>query len=325
MINSTNTTSNISIDNNDYINFIDVLSLYIKTVITIIGLCLLFMCVILFSKIIRNYQLNNKMFHYLLMKSICDFIFFLIYVIDLSFLCPSCQLLKDYYFMQLFDKYVVHFLKQIVEICSVVFEILATADCYISIINKYNFLLTRKTCIISSLLNVFLIFFFYFGKIFVYKIVQTSPGKYENTKADLYHSFYYKSLSYIYAFIRDILCSALLVFFNILIFIQIKDATKRKLMIVKSELSQTTALTAKTKKLKLIFYSASSYILLHLMPIVKTTYGKFHEINLFWYTFDSFEGSFILFSYVLPFFLYIYFNNVFRQNFLNFIKFKCIF
>jgi hypothetical protein len=318
------TTTNISKVNDDnFKHFVDDVSSYMKMVLTIIGLVALFICIIIFSSIIRHDQANNKMFHYLLMKSICDFCYYFIYFVDIFYLCSSCQIVKSYYFMQLFDKYAVHFLKQVFGNCTVLFEIFATIDCFISINNKYTFLSTNRTFFLVSFLNFFMFSCLFFCKIFIYRIVQVTPGHYKTIETNLYHSSFFKIISYFYSFTRDILSSVLLILFNILIFMEIKKIAERKLKILQSDESKAIAFKAKSKKFKMILYTAISHVMIHTIAAIKTTYGKFHASNMFWYCINVFEGNGILLSYLIPFFLYIHFNNVFRRKFLS--LFKCRF
>jgi hypothetical protein len=320
-------STNITISTNDNFEiFIENLSSKIKIIIAIIGLLACFICIIIFSTIIRSSQTNNKMFHYLLMKSICDFCYYLIYIIDIFFLCSSCELIKSTYFMQIFDKYFVHLMKQIFEMCTAFFEIFATIDCLISIKNKYTFFSSRKVFFISSFLNFFIVILLYFEKIFLYRIVsiKNSPDHYKTVKTDFFNSVFFRITTVLYSVIRDSVCSILLVFFNILIFIEIKKSANRKSRLSRSHSSKAVAFKAKSRKFKMILYTALSYSLLHTIASIKTTYGKFHQTDTFWYCFNTFEGNAVLLSYLVPFFLYIHFNNIFKKKLVDLIKCKFI-
>jgi hypothetical protein len=316
-------SSNISnSSDNNFEHFVDNLSSYIKTFITITGSVALLICIIIFSSIIRTEQTRHKMFHYLLMKSICDFCYYFIYLVDIFIFCPSCHLVKNYYFLEIFDKYTVHFLKQIIGNCTVFFEIFATIDCFILIKNKYTFLLSKKTFLIASLLNIVIFSCIFIPKLFLYTIVQISPDEYEAVRTPFYNSLFFKILSFFYSFIRDILCSVLLILFNILIFLEIKKITKQKERILQSDESKAIAFKAKSKKFKMILYTAISYVIIHTIAAIKTTYGKFQTFNKFWYCLNAFEGNGILLSYLIPFFLYIHFNNIFRRRLFSLFRFR---
>jgi hypothetical protein len=94
---------------------------------------------------------------------------------------------------------------------------------------------------------------------------------------------------------------------------------------VKSKTSKSSAFKAKSKKFKMILYTTVSYISLHSLTAISTIYGKFHDSHKIWYFFNSFEGNAVLLAYLVPFFIYIHFNNIFRKRFLSLINYRSVF
>jgi hypothetical protein len=298
--------------------------IFTESFISVLGFILSTLCVVTFCEINKRFKTSGQMYKYLLMKSICDFILFSSLILHIVYNYSSYHLHYTY-ILQFNFKYLYRFLNQLLMLYSVYFELLATIDCYLSIGNKYKFLLSKKAFYLSSFLNIFLFFIFYIGKIFVYEIIPfnssiSSKVLYKTVKNSLYFSYFYKILSILFLVFRDILSFILLLIFNILIFLNIKKLSAKK-RLLKNNKALLVSIKAQENKVKMIYLSAFNSILLHLPSIVENLYGKYQKGD-FWTYYDSFSFNVIIISYCTPFIIYTLFNKVFRDHLLKLLNFK---
>jgi hypothetical protein len=286
--------------------------------ITIVGLITNLLCIIVFSMIITTFKTNGQMYKYFLMKAICDFIGFIIFLITMIYDLGTDQMHKSF-ILQFCYIYLFHFLFPIFELYSIYFEVLGTIDCYLSIDNKRKKLLTKKVFIISSFFTIVFFFIFYFGKLFVYKILKNDNHEYYHVKTPLYFSPFYKTLSLIQLFLRDILGSFLSIYFNILIFSSIRKMSEKKKQL-RNNLALIKSIEAQESKVKMIYISTLNQILLHLPSFIDECYGKFNKNVKFWANFTRISFLILTLSYVTPFCIYILFNNKFREYFIKLIR-----
>jgi hypothetical protein len=287
--------------------------------ITCLGLTTNLLCIIVFSMINRTIRTNGQMYKYFLMKSICDFIIFIIYALYQTYLRSPFTIHYSIWF-QIYYKYLFHFLCTLLKIYSIYFEILATADCFFSIQDKYKFLLTKKTFFCSSLCNFIFFFVFYIGKFFVYEIIPFKDDYYETIKTDLYYNGFYKILSIIYMIFRDIIGAFLMVLFNVLIFLNLKRNSNRKKNL-KNNGALLKAMKAEKNKAKMIYLTCVNHFVFHIPSIIYNLQGKYVK-SQFWTIYDQIKNNIIIFSYTTPFLIYILYNIVFRHYFLVLIRIK---
>jgi hypothetical protein len=295
---------------------------YIQLVISVVGLVLNLLCVIVFTMIIRFYKPKSQMFNYFLMKSICDFIIYMI--LAFQFIGNFFPLqIKFRYFNQIFFKYFQHYLSTLALLWSVCFEVLATIDCCLSIENKYTFFLTKKSFYLNCLF-IFLFFFIpYIGKLFVYSIVSLNGTKfYKTVKNPFYYSIYYRVISSVYSAIRDILGTILLILFNIKIFVNLKKLTAKKKFLNNNSVL-LKAIKAEESKAKMVYLTILNSIPLHIPFIIFENFIKFKS-DIFKFGFVYYYGVFasncLYLSYATPFIIYVSFNKVFRRCFLKLFK-----
>jgi hypothetical protein len=291
----------------------------IQLTIIVLGFITNLLCIIVFSLICKTFRNNGQMYKYLLMKSICDLIYFTIYILN-----ESAGIAPDeiHYilFFQIIDKYFSHFMVSLLEAYSIYFEILATIDCYVSIENKHKSLLTKKAFYISTLMNLTIFPFIYCAKLLVYSI-KPKGEFYKMVKTPLYYSKFYEAFTILYLIIRDFLGSILMIYFNILIVYKLKKMTKLKELMGHNK-ARLRALEAQKKKVTMIQVSCINYILFHIPSVTHHIYGKYHVSYSFWLVFGSFKSVFFNFSYATPFIIYFLFNTVFQQYFLRLIRLK---
>jgi hypothetical protein len=285
----------------------------IESSILFLGFISNLLCIIVFGVINRTFKTNGQMFKYLLMKSICDFIYILDFLLNQYYDISSYEIRYSIWF-QIYFVYLFHFFGHLIEIYSIYFEVLATIDCFLSIENKYKFLLTNKTFYLCTTFNFLFFFLFYSGKFLVYKIVPI--GMYYTTiKTYLYFNYFYKTLTMLYLIVRDIIGISLLIFFNILIFLKLKKISETKNNL-KNNKAFKKVITAQQNKVKMIYLSCINYILFHVPSFINNVYGKY-ILTQFWFIFEMFKNDILILSYTTPFFIYILFNRIFKNYFLR--------
>jgi hypothetical protein len=304
---------------------------YSSTVVSVIGLFANLLCVILFSIIIKKCNTNGKMYNYLLLKSICDFILFVGYFFDPILNFHNLNLDKTYFY-QLYFKYFCHYLNPLLVLYSIWFEVLATIDCYLTIENKYRFLLTKKAFIWSSFVNIIFFFLFYSSKLCVYQILQVNGTNnstllnekhlYKTIKTHLYFGTFYKTLTFLYLFFRDIINNCLLIFFNIMIYLTLKRVVANRKKILKSnKASLLDSIKNQRNKSKMIYFSFINSLLFHSPDFVTCVYGKHHMAHsIFWVFYGNISFQLLMFSFAVPFFIYFTFNKVFANHFFKLVR-----
>jgi hypothetical protein len=307
-----------NVTNETEVNFLKQIASDIELSISIFGFIANLFCVIVFSRINDKFHTNGQMYKYFLMKSILDFMIFIIFLIkQIEYRSPD-NIHYNFWF-QVFDLYFYHFFELLFKIYSVYFEILATIDCYLSIEKKYQHLLTKKAFYITSSFNLIFFFIFYFGKLFVYKIVPFGD-LYRFEKTYLYFNYFYKTLTILFLIFRDVIGTFLMVSFNVLIFLSLKKLTERKKTLRNND-ALVRSIEAEQNKVKMIYFSTINFIVFHFPDVIYNIYGKFSK-SKFWPTYLEFSNFIINLSFATPFIIYILFNKTFRFYFMKLIRMK---
>jgi hypothetical protein len=291
----------------------------VKLSITVVGIISNLICIIVFTIINRTVTSNGQMYLYFLMKSICDFFIFITYLINIFYELSTDQI-RNTYFTQFIFIYFYHFLSPIFQMYSIFFEVFATIDCFLSIDNKYKTFLTKKAFYLNS---IFVIIFFscvYSGKLFVYKIIPSGNNEYNHEKTCLYFTAFYRILSFVTLFLRDILGSILCFIFNILIFLNIKKMSERKKLLKNNE-SLVRCIQAQENKVKMIYFASINHVIFHTPDFIMSIYGKYIKTT-FWIKYVYYSTTLLVLSYLMPFFIYILFNKKFCDTFLELIRIK---
>jgi hypothetical protein len=290
----------------------------IGIMITIVGLITNLLCIIVFSMINKTFKTNGQMYKYLLMKAICDFFGFMLLAMNVYYEMCLDQMCNSF-ILEFSNIYLIHFLYLIIELYSAYFEVLGTIDCYLSIKNKHKQFLSKKVFKLSSTFIIVFFFVFYSGKLCVYKIkYNADTHEYYHVKTPLYFSIFYRTLSLLHLFFIDILGLFLCILFNILIFLSIKKMSEKK-KLLSNNLVLIKTIEAQENKVKMIYVSTLSHILLHFANFIYDAYGKYTKTT-FWTDFSKISFLIFAMSYAIPFFIYVLFNNKFREYFFKLIR-----
>jgi hypothetical protein len=293
----------------------------------ILGFLVNLICVLVFAKVIKiNYSNGNNgntnsnkgyFFNYLLVKSIVDDIGFLCAVFAPAQTCTNCYS-RTSLPVQIWYKYFDHYLVSMCHFCSIFFEIFASFDCYILIKQKHLFFLKKRFFLINNLVVIVFTLLLYIPKHFSYAIIILTDNRsnitiYKTVKTSYYFTDSYKAFSFISILLTDCAGVCLLVLINILLFKEFRKITKFKQRL-KNRSAVIASLKAKERKLKIVFYSALNYVLLHTPNLIFSVYGKFKKTN-FWLCYSSLTTFMVFLSYLTPFFIYLKYNKVFRRTF----------
>jgi hypothetical protein len=308
-----------STENKSESNILKVIANDFELIISSFCFILNILCIIVFTMINKSLRTNGQMYKYLLMKSICDFIIAIIYLLNQYYIKAPFSIYYSFW-LQIFEKYIYRFFSGLLKTYSIYFEIMATIDCFLSIENKYKFLISKKAFYFNSFF-IFLFFIPFYGvKLFVYDIVHFDTDYYLLTKNNLYLSYFYEIFTFIHSFFRDILGTILLIFFNFLIFLKLKMNSRRKKEL-RNNSAHAKAMNVEKNKAKMIYASGSNHFLFHFPSIIYNLRGKYIASE-FWDIYNDFKNILIILSYTTPFIIYILFNRVFQKHFLTLIRIK---
>jgi hypothetical protein len=293
-----------------------------ERVLFIIGIITNSICIFVFSIIIikQHQQQHGNMFKYLLLKSIVDLLFSFINILDYFNVCQSSNEL----ICVLVHIWVFKYLQITIATLSIVFEVAATVDCYININRKLLCCQNNQFFYSFSILTIILLFLFYLVYPLSFVVVKLNLDYYKIEKSKFGMFFYHLNPAFLDSLLRDFVLFIILVVLNLLILISLMKATQhRRLILVSNSNNNTSMLTssqkAERRKMIMILATGSNYMIGH-FP------------NFIWYFLQSyfnippncniiFVDFFLNLSYVDGIFLYFFFNNIFKQVFIELIPF----
>jgi hypothetical protein len=309
----------------------------IKKSIHITGVFTNGICIVVFSLIIKRTQQSssssrtqgNNMFKYLLIKSIMDFVYCLSESLLYFRICRgSYQSLACLVTSLWFYDYLYHS----IVFLSIVFEIAATFDCYISINRKL------KCCQTNFFFNSFsfvsIIFFMLITLIYPlkFKIEKTITTDLLNNKTLFQYNIAYskfgeatseRTLIFVESLIFDFIMIIILLVFNVIILFSLFETTKRRRILAGNNNNNNTLLTAsqnaERKKIIMIVSTGFNYGVGHFIFFGSSIVYFINRVS-----------SYCLFDYTLVFYVvtytdsiifYFFFNNIFRKILIGFLKF----
>jgi hypothetical protein len=309
-----------------------IISGYLDPILHSIGLITNSLCVIIFVNIIKynnqhkHHSFLCKMYHYLLMKTICDvFINFNSVLYYITFKFDENQ--KSYFtlFMRV---YFMYYLKYCSYLASGLFDVMATFDCAISINNRLPWChkklffggISISILILSLGFESFDVVFFEIQKFEGTNDYNKSFYNYSDVFVGSYKTF--NDLLFVDSLIRYFITLGLLLFINIYILIQLIQINKRKnnlLSICKDNpVTQVIANRAKNQKMKMIFFLFVLYVLSDAVLFVYYLLAFINDYSIL-PIFMNYLGLFgdIISNIPLAFsfFVYLFYNNVFRRFF----------
>jgi hypothetical protein len=295
---------------------------FIRPIISVLSFLSNLICALVFYEIIKVFRQNdNKMFHYLFLKSVCDMFnglieaFYPLYGID-SLSTSTSYLIAIWYIY--FHKY----MGKVFLLASGFLEIVATFDCAIAMENSMKWFQRWASFILINVLIFVFSFIYNIYIVLAYKITKIGLSLSNRTVVE-YHkkaNHFYDSKEYYYlhlinSILRDVVVIVLLFIINLYILINLKKIRERKDRLQKktkiSKMIKSIAYRAENRKLKMIYALCLIYIFGHSPSILYNL--KVIKNNSFQVIFHAFGDVIYYISYGTPIIVYYCFNNNFKS------------
>jgi hypothetical protein len=223
---------------------------YLTPAINLLGISLNLICILIFIEIINkkkrdipssSYNQSNLMFDYLLIKSVYDFVKFVISFFQIFF---NVNYIAYSYAFQIWYIWGHYYGELVLELCSGFIEIAATFDVLITFNKRFYFLQKKKAFYYVLVLTLLYSAIFYIYILFEFDIVLKQFAKHSfnatsnttnqiivegyisESKFQKYLSF--RILSYLHSFQRDFLIIIILIILNCLILKSLRQLTLEK-------------------------------------------------------------------------------------------------
>ena len=307
-------------------SFKEITDWFILSGIALIGIFLNILCVIVFSNTrLCKKSKENALFKFLLVKSYCDIMVLLECLTKLFVKCKECSFSGTYFICLLslitedYFKQVFRMLSILCQICSALYLLFRVKNINIRLTKSHlNQLLIITFLVLSVML--FYVYEFYEEKIVE---VNENSGIYELVKTDFRYSQLNFYITLAQGVFRDIICVIVIFIINIFILIEFNRiiVKKRSLAFINlnnrldsfhGENRETPPRQNENKLriiIKMVFYSSIQTIFGHL-PLFFKYFSIFKENKCF----VQVSKLFYVLSVSLQFFIYYFFNNVFKSN-----------
>jgi hypothetical protein len=280
------------------------------------------MCHSFFKKKLCKISKENAIFKYLLVKSLCDILVLLECLTKLLVKCESCTFSKTY-FMCLLSLLTEDYFKQVFRMLSILCQICAALLVYIRVKNiAIKWAQSHLTQLITIIFMVLSVMLFYIYEFYEEVISEVSENVYELVKTNFRFSQLNFYLTLVQGVFRDIICVFVIFIINVLILIEFNRIIIKKRSLIRLNNQSDNLLRRKNRDvsarqndsklrliIKMVFYCS-----------IQTTFG---HIPLFFKYFSVFKEDkcFVQITkllYVLSvstnFFIYFFFNSVFKSN-----------
>ena len=310
------------------LGFIDCMSLY-RTFNTYIekGMgCLGFMfniiCLIVFVKLLKNPDSNNEMVKYLLLKSFVDAYVMLKSFLFIFFDCNYCDQYR-FYATGLFKLIFLIYFSYVAQFLSIFCELVAVFIRYATVAQK-EFFLSRKIPfkVVTSFAFIYSLLFYSY-KLFENKIIKSMYKNYlKNTSYLIYKisstefgvSETILKLDFVNSLIRDGILVLLIFVLNVLTCIKMKRLLKKKRLILANVRVNTQARKSESHLTIMILLTGFIAIIGHGFYFLFNTPSFILMVSECVYPIILFTYNL---SYLINFFVYFFFNTMFRQCFLR--------
>jgi hypothetical protein len=320
----------------------DVFYVYIAPTIGLIGLLFEIVCFIVLS----NKEFNGTIFKYLKYQVIFEAIDLLIGVLRPIHDCKTCSISKTYY-SQIHFLITAVYLASVCELSALLCQIASVYHCLKLISINKQFTFSKSFLIKYSHRIIVVLIFFYSAILFSYQLIQYQIIFNEDSNSyELVDSSYFdlslwlvcESISF---GIRDLFCLIILISFNVLLYLKVRENIKHKIFVINfnvkpiistlenanSKIENETPSTPGIKKIEkfenrmaiMVIISSINYVLGRipiLLFFLIRNFNKGPEMGPF-LNFAVFQ---IYFSYSIGFFIFYFINNKFKFVFLKMMK-----
>jgi hypothetical protein len=293
--------------NEELINLI--LSRYILDGILAIGMILNLISILVFFKIIKQESSNQgHMFKYLLMKCICDFFVFLLFI-------PEKVLNDGNYIQVLFKKWNYYFFENILSTSSSFYEIASSLDCLFLISRKVKWFKKKSIFYIVVLFLTFSTVMYYTTGLFRFEITKNQNGDYylkeTSFKSSLFIRRYFLSF---HTSFRDAMPLIISFIINSIIIYYLRQRTHMRLTLSSNKQTSlvANAYASELKKIKLTIFT-SLIVLLRVPESLNILFFSLKD-NIF----SNLSTILKYISFFSSFFGFLLYNSNFRKIFTEF-------
>ena len=305
--------------------FYRIFNTYIEKSMGCIGFTLNFICIIVFSKLLKNPDSNSEMVKYLLLKSFVDAYVMLKIVVFIFFDCNYCDQYQ-FYVTGLFKLIFLIYFSYVAQFLSIFCEFVAVFIRFATV-SHIEFFLSRKmpfkqVIMLASIYGLL----FYSYKLFENEITQSMYKNYlKNTSYLIYKlrptsfgiSDTILKFDFVHSLIRDGIIVVFILVLNISTLITMRKVLKKKRIILANLRVNTQADKAESHLTIMILLTGLIAIIGHGLYFLFNTPSFVLMVSECVYPLISF---FYNFSYLVNFFVYLFFNTMFRQCFLRFMN-----
>jgi hypothetical protein len=297
-----------------------ILNIFIIPILSLVGFIFNLLSTIIFSLIIKKGQ-KDDMYKYLLLKSICEMMgcgfstFYAMYYYE--------GILAHTYVMVVWYIWFENYIIKAFFMSSTGFEIAAVFSCAISIEKQMRWCEKRLSFCIWVISIVILSFGVEMFPIFTYSIIDYNYTDHSNRTIGMYDKTYKKlydemtKFSIAESFIKEVFCLLILLFINGYILYKLIQIGRRKRRLTNNHNSNK----AETRKIIMIIVLFITFLLGHLPYFVFFASGNDYYSSPAWTNFVDYGTIFLYLSYSTSFFVFFFFNNIFRRLFLKIIHF----
>jgi hypothetical protein len=280
---------------------------YTNMALFLVGILTNGICILIFSLIIIK-KMRSNMYKYLLVKSTIDFTITILKLINFIDFPISVYKWCYGYFLLIFLS------------LSIVFEIAATFDCYISINTKLKccqtnlFFYLFSFCAVVVYFLVYLIFPFRFvSKKEMATVNNNTITHYSNEISSFGETFYKFHLGFLDSLMRDFILFIIVVILNVMVLVSLIKATRRRRTLIpgSNKILLTSSQRAERRKMLMILTTGINYMLGHLPFFIHYLLEEF--FNKYLNCSFIFIVLFFHLSYVDGIVFYFLFNNIFRR------------
>jgi hypothetical protein len=302
----------------------DIILIFIVPILSIIGFILNLSSTIVFSLIIKNGQ-RDDMYKYFLLKSICEMVgcgfstFYAMYFNE--------GISAHTYMMTVWYVWFQNYIIKALFMASTGFEIADVFNCAISIEKKMKWCEKRLSFWIWVSSIVILSFGVEMYAVFVNTIKDFTYINHNNLTTAMYDESY-RNLSPKMAkfriaesFINEVFCLFILLFINGYILYKLIQIGRRKRRLTSKSPNNQNSNRAEMRKIIMIIVLFVTFLLGHLPYFVFYVSGHNYYSSLAWTNFIDYGTLFLYLSYSTSFFVFFFFNNIFRRLFLKIIHF----
>ena len=293
---------------------------YIDKTMGLLGFILNTICLVVFTRLLKQPDSNGQMVKCLLLKSAVDAYVMLKIIIFLFFDCSYCDQYK-YYATGLFKLVFLIYLSQVAQFLSIFYELCAVIIRFVSV-SQIKMLVSKKLTfkLVTFIITMYSLVFYSY-KLFENKVTLSVYKNYIKNTSDLVYklrltefgvSDTFLKIEFLHSLIRDGVLVLIIFLLNCFTLISMRRFLKKKKSILGHD--NKTDKSAEIHLTLMVVFTGFIAILGHGL------YFLFYIPALSWFLSECFypivNFSYNL-SYLVNFFIYLSFNKMFRKCFLN--------